>query len=47
MGLVSNLFLGIMSDNLRSRFGRRRPFLLLGGILAGISMIIILFHKIL
>ncbi|NVM00714.1 MAG: MFS transporter [Candidatus Helarchaeota archaeon] len=44
-GLLSHLFLGILSDNSRSRFGRRRPFLVFGGLLAGISMIIYPFSQ--
>jgi Na+/melibiose symporter-like transporter len=39
VGLITNIIFGIMSDNTRSRFGRRRPFILFGGFLAGISMI--------
>ena len=39
VGLISMYFWGILSDNTRSKFGRRRPFLLLG-IIAGIGMII-------
>ncbi|MFX1451168.1 MAG: MFS transporter [Promethearchaeota archaeon] len=45
VGLISNLILGILSDNSRSRFGRRRPFLLFGGLLAGLSMIIYPFSQ--
>lgn len=44
-GLLSHLFLGILSDNSRSKYGRRRPFLLFGGLLAGISMIIYPFSQ--
>jgi MFS family permease len=43
MGLISNLILGIFSDNTRTRFGRRRPYLLLGGLVAGFSMILFAF----
>jgi MFS family permease len=39
MGLVINLVWGIFSDNMRTKYGRRRPFLLFGGIIAGIAMI--------
>lgn len=35
---VSDPFFGWLSDNTRSRWGRRRPFLLVGGILAGIGL---------
>ncbi|MFX0137445.1 MAG: MFS transporter [Candidatus Hodarchaeota archaeon] len=45
VGLISNLFFGILSDNTRSRFGRRRPYLLFGGLLAGISMIVYSFSQ--
>src|SRR5688500_4133321 len=34
----SDPFFGWLSDNTRSRFGRRRPFLLIGGILAGVLL---------
>lgn len=40
VGLIMNLTFGILSDNTRTKFGRRKPFLLFGGIIAGISMII-------
>ena len=41
VGLISMIIFGIMSDNTRSsRFGRRRPYLLVGGLGAGISMIV-------
>lgn len=39
VGLITNLIWGIISDNTRSKYGRRRPFLLLG-IIAGMAMII-------
>jgi MFS family permease len=39
MGLIMNLMWGIFSDNTRSKYGRRRPYLLFGGIIAGIAMI--------
>lgn len=38
MGLISMFIWGIVSDNTRSKFGRRRPYLLLG-VVAGIAMI--------
>lgn len=43
MGLLMNLIMGILSDNTRSRFGRRRPFLLAGGLIAGFSMVLFAF----
>lgn len=42
VGLIMNLIWGIISDNTRSKFGRRRPFLLFG-IIVGISMILFAF----
>lgn len=33
----SDPFFGWLSDNARTRFGRRRPFILIGGILAGLA----------
>jgi GPH family glycoside/pentoside/hexuronide:cation symporter len=35
---VSDPFFGWVSDNTRTRFGRRRPFILVGAVLAGIGM---------
>lgn len=35
---ISDPFFGWLSDNTRSRFGRRRPFLLFGGIAAGVGL---------
>ena len=35
---ASDPFFGWISDNTRSRWGRRRPYLLVGGILAGIGL---------
>lgn len=35
---ASDPFFGWLSDNTRSRFGRRRPFILIGSILAGIGL---------
>ena len=39
VGLISMYLWGIASDNTRSKFGRRRPFLLFG-IVAGIAMVL-------
>ncbi len=38
VGLITMIIWGIISDNTRTKFGRRRPFLLMG-IVAGIAMI--------
>ncbi len=35
---ASDALFGWMSDNTRTRFGRRRPFILVGGVLAGIGL---------
>jgi glycoside/pentoside/hexuronide:cation symporter, GPH family len=35
---MSGLFFGWLSDNTRSRWGRRRPFVLVGSILAGLTL---------
>jgi len=35
---ASDALFGWLSDNARTRFGRRRPFMLLGGILAGVGL---------
>lgn len=35
---LTDPFFGRMSDNTRTRFGRRRPYLLVGGVLAGLAM---------
>ncbi len=43
VGLIMNLTFGILSDNSRSRFGRRRPFFLFGGLFAGTFMILFAF----
>ncbi|NVM46846.1 MAG: MFS transporter [Candidatus Lokiarchaeota archaeon] len=40
MGLIMMIVWGIFSDNTRTKFGRRRPYLLFGGIVAGIAMIL-------
>ena len=34
---ISDPFFGWLSDNTRTRFGRRRPFILVGGVLAGVG----------
>lgn len=41
MGLIFSIIFGISSDNIRSkRFGRRRMYILIGGLVAGIAMIL-------
>ncbi len=37
-GLIFVLVFGTLSDNSRSKYGRRRPYFLFGGIVAGIAM---------
>ena len=41
IGLFVPVLLGYYSDTLRSRYGRRRPFIMIGGILAGIAALTI------
>ncbi len=43
VGLVMNLTFGILSDNTRSSLGRRKPFFFIGGIIAGLAMILYAF----
>jgi maltose/moltooligosaccharide transporter len=43
VGLISNFLFGILSDNTRTKFGRRKPYILFGGLLAGIMMILYAF----
>ncbi len=40
MGLVFLLVWGIFSDNTRSKYGRRRPYLLIGGLVTGTAAIL-------
>jgi len=40
---LSDPFFGWLSDNTRSRFGRRRPFILIGSILAGLTFPLLFF----
>ena len=40
MGLIFLFVWGIISDNTRSKWGRRRPYLLFGGIISGIGIIL-------
>jgi glycoside/pentoside/hexuronide:cation symporter, GPH family len=42
---VSDPVFGRLSDNTRTRFGRRRPFLLVGGVLAGLGMPMLFFVR--
>ncbi|TFG15794.1 MAG: MFS transporter [Promethearchaeota archaeon] len=43
MGLIFCIVWGIYSDNTRSKFGRRRPYLITGGLIAGIGMVLYAF----
>jgi len=43
MGLITNIIWGIVSDNTRSRWGRRKPYLFFGGIVSGIFMVLFAF----
>jgi MFS family permease len=38
VALLANIVFGALSDNTRSRFGRRTPWIVAGGLVAGISM---------
>ena len=40
---ISDPVLGRLSDNTRTRFGRRRPYLLFGGVLAGVGLPMLFF----
>ena len=42
VGLITNLIWGIISDNTRSKYGRRRPYFLFG-IISGMAMILFAF----
>jgi len=39
--MVTDPLMGIISDRTRSRFGRRRPWLLLGGVISAMSMVML------
>ncbi|MBN2157056.1 MAG: MFS transporter [Candidatus Lokiarchaeota archaeon] len=43
MGLITNIIWGIVSDNTRSKFGRRKPYLFFGGVISGIFMVLFAF----
>ncbi|MHA1745395.1 MAG: MFS transporter [Promethearchaeota archaeon] len=45
MGLILQFVWGVISDNTRSKWGRRRPYFIFGGLLAGISMIVYAFSQ--
>lgn len=45
MGFISQVILGTLSDNTRTKYGRRRLFLLFGSVVAGISMIMFAFSN--
>ncbi|MBV9950017.1 MAG: MFS transporter, partial [Myxococcales bacterium] len=42
---VSDPFFGWLSDNTRTRFGRRRPYILAGAVVAGIGMPLLFFAE--
>ena len=44
-GLLFQFIWGVISDNTRSKYGRRRPYFIFGGILSGVSMIIYAFSQ--
>ncbi|MHA1519586.1 MAG: MFS transporter [Promethearchaeota archaeon] len=44
-GLIFQFIWGVISDNTRSKYGRRRPYFIFGGIISGISMIIYAFSQ--
>ena len=43
MGMIFLLIWGIFSDNTRSKWGRRKPYILIGGVVSGIAAIIYAF----
>ena len=45
MGLILQFVWGVISDNTRSKYGRRRPYFIFGGIIAGVSMIVYAFSQ--
>jgi len=45
MGLIFQFIWGVISDNTRSKYGRRRPYFIFGGLIAGISMIVYAFSQ--
>lgn len=42
-GLILQFVFGVVSDNTRSKWGRRRPYFIFGGLIAGISIIVFAF----
>lgn len=40
VALVANLFFGALSDRSRSRWGRRTPFMVAGGVVAGVFLVL-------
>ncbi|TFH30776.1 MAG: MFS transporter [Promethearchaeota archaeon] len=44
-GLIFQFVWGVVSDNTRSKYGRRRPYFIFGGIISGVSMIVYAFSQ--